>query len=90
MTFIQCQDGSYINAEAIQELHIEDNYDGALISDQCIMAKMSSGKYNLGYYPIAQTGKVLEQLIMHLTTNRTYDMPKANEEDERKCVLTTV
>lgn len=78
MTFIQCQDGSYINADAIQKLYVENNYDEEPIGDQYIMAKMSSDECILGCYLIGQANKVLEQLIMHLTTNRTYDMPKSN------------
>ena len=90
MIFIKCQDGRYINAETIQVFYVEDNYDSALIGDQCIIAKSSSAEYTLGSYLIKQTDNVLEQLIAHLATNRNYDMPEPNEEDDHGCVLTTV
>jgi len=90
MTFIRCQSGKYINAETIQVFYVENYYVGALINDQSIIAESPSDKYVLGRYPIEQIDDVFEQLIGHLTTNRNYDMPKANEEDNHGCVLTTV
>ena len=90
MIFIKCQDGMYINAETIKVFYVQDEYNRASTVDPSIIAVSPSNRYFLGRYPIEQIDDVLEQLIGHLTTNRNYDMPEANEEVIQKCILTTV